>query len=115
MLNHQRLVLGAWGRTPTSPVARKRSRCDVVHASTQPFLMDFKRVVAEVHAVGNNQVHHRVEMTVKHATVDAQNAKTFLEKGRCGEVVQSPGNPGRSSVAREAAASVPARELPPAR
>ena len=60
----------------------------IVHPTAQPFLMNFKGVVAEVHAMRDNQVHHGVEMAVKHAAVYAENAKTFLEetvRGRRGD------------------------------
>ena len=53
---------------------------NVVHASTQPLLMNLKRVVAEVHPVGNDEIDHRVEMPVKHASVDVENAQAFLEQ-----------------------------------
>ena len=63
----------------------------------------------------NNQVHHRVEMTVKHATVDAQNAETFLEKAvrRCGwngrkvgSLIGGSGS-GHASVPRSRASTNP--------
>ena len=53
---------------------------NVVHASTQPLLMNLKRVVAEVHPVGNDEIDHRVEVPVKHASVDVENAQAFLEQ-----------------------------------
>ena len=60
----------------------------IVHPTAQPFLMNFKGVVAEVHAMRDNQVHHGVEMAVKHAAVNAEDAETFLEetvRGRRGD------------------------------
>ena len=65
---------------PVGCDVKEEAVCDVVHASAQPLLMNFKRVVAEVHAVRNDEVNHRVEVAVKHASVDVQDAQTLFEK-----------------------------------
>ena len=52
--------------------------------------MNFKRVVAEVHAVRNDEVNHRVEVAVKHASVDVEDAQTLFE-----QTVRRGGRDGR--------------------
>ena len=75
---------------PVSSDVEEQPVGDVVHASAQPLLMNFKRIVAEVHAVRNDEIHHRVEVAVKHASVDVEDAKTLFE-----QTVRRGGRDGR--------------------
>ena len=52
----------------------------IVHSTTEPFLVNLKRVVTEVHSVGHDQIDHGVEVAVKHAAVNAQNTEAFFEQ-----------------------------------
>tara|TARA_B100000900_G_scaffold241534_1_gene205390 strand:+ start:927 stop:1091 length:165 start_codon:yes stop_codon:yes gene_type:complete len=52
---------------------------DIIHPSTQPLLMDFKRVIAQIHSVRDKELHDGVEVSVKHAAVNAKDAKSFFE------------------------------------
>ena len=65
---------------PVGGDVEEQAMSNIVHASAQPLLMNFKRVVAEVHAVRNDEVDHRVEVAVKHASVDVQDAQALLEE-----------------------------------
>ena len=52
----------------------------LVHSAMKPFLVNLKRVVTEVHSVRDDQVDHRVQMAVEHASVDAENSEAFFEQ-----------------------------------
>ena len=52
----------------------------VVHSTTEPFLVNLKRVITEVHAVGNDEVDHGVEVAVKHAAINAEDTEAFFEQ-----------------------------------
>ena len=52
----------------------------LVHSPFQPLLMYFEGVIAQVHSMRDDEVNHGVEMAVKHASIDVQNAEALFKQ-----------------------------------
>ena len=71
-----------WVKGLSEPVCcdeEKKPVSNFIHSSRKPFLVDFKGVIAQIHSVRDNKVDHRVEVTVKHTSVNVENAEPFFE------------------------------------
>ena len=65
------------------PVRRdveQQAMSHIIKSALQPFLMNFIRVIGQIHSMWNDEIDHRVEMTVKHTTIDVQNTQALLKQ-----------------------------------
>jgi hypothetical protein len=67
-------------RQPIGSDVKQEAVGHIVHSPTEPLLVDLEGVVREVHPMRNDEVHHRVQVAVKHPSVDGEDSKTFLKQ-----------------------------------
>jgi len=67
-------------RQPIGRNAKQQPGGQFIEPFRQPSFVNFERVVGQVHPVRDDGVHHRVQMTVEHPSVEVQQAKTRLEE-----------------------------------
>lgn len=60
--------------------AKQQPSRQFIKPFVQPFFMNFKRVIGQVHPVRNDGIHHRVQMTVKHTAVEVQETKARFKQ-----------------------------------
>ena len=62
---------------PISCNAEQHTLCHIIGTPSQPFLVDFERIIAQIHSMRHDEIDDRRQVSIKHANISMQHGKAL--------------------------------------